>query len=67
VNPTVSSFVPGDLWAARDDAGFSQRQMTGYWDTIQTDKRIIRLAADGHTNASIADLLGTTEGTIRNR
>jgi DNA-binding CsgD family transcriptional regulator len=41
--------------------------MTRYWDTIQTDKRIIRLAANGHTNASIAELMGTTEGTICNR
>ena len=43
-----------------------------YWDTIQTDKRIVRLAANGHTNASIAELMTarvatTTEGTIRNR
>ena len=41
--------------------------MTRYWDTIQKEKRIIRLAANGHTNASIAQLMGTTEGTIRNR
>ena len=41
--------------------------LTRYWDTIQTDKRIIRLAANNHTNASIAELLATTEGTIRNR
>ena len=29
--------------------------------------QIIRLAANGHTNVSIAELMGTTEGTIRNR
>jgi hypothetical protein len=28
---------------------------------------VIRLAANRHTNASIAELMGTTEGTIRNR
>ena len=55
------------LFEARQTTGFSQRQLTRYWDTIQTDKRIIRLAANGHTNASIAELMGTTEGTIRNR
>jgi DNA-binding CsgD family transcriptional regulator len=55
------------LLEARAVAGFSQYQLTRYWDTIQTDKRIVRLAANGHTNASIAELMGTTEGTIRNR
>jgi DNA-directed RNA polymerase specialized sigma24 family protein len=55
------------LIEARQIAGFSQYQLTRYWDTIQSDKRIIRLAANGHTNASIAELMGTTEGTIRNR
>jgi DNA-binding CsgD family transcriptional regulator len=59
--------LEGVLFEARQAAGFCKRQMTRYWDTIQTDKRIIRLAANGHTNASIAELLGTTEGTIRNR
>ena len=59
--------LEGVLFEARQAAGFSQRMLTRYWDTIQTDKRIIRLAARGHTNASIAELLGTTEGTIRNR
>ncbi len=59
--------LEGVLFEARAAAGFSQRQMTRYWNTIQTDKRIIRLAANGHTNASIAELMGTTEGTIRNR
>jgi DNA-binding CsgD family transcriptional regulator len=59
--------LEGVLFEARQAAGFSQRQMTRYSDTIQTDKRIIRLAANGHTNASIAELMGTTEGTIRNR
>jgi len=55
------------LFEARQTAGFSRRQITRYWDTIQKEKRIIRLAANGHTNASIAQLMGTTEGTIRNR
>jgi DNA-binding CsgD family transcriptional regulator len=59
--------LEGVLFEARQAAGFSQRQLTRYWDTIQTDKRVIRLAANGHTNASIAELMGTTEGTIRNR
>jgi DNA-directed RNA polymerase specialized sigma24 family protein len=59
--------LEGVLLEARQAAGFSQYQLARYWDTIQTDKRIIRLAANGHTNASIAELVGTTEGTIRNR
>jgi hypothetical protein len=59
--------LEGVLFEARHAAGFSKRHMTRYWDTIQTDKRIIRLAARGHTNASIAQQMGTTEGTIRNR
>jgi DNA-binding CsgD family transcriptional regulator len=59
--------LEGVLLEARAVAGFSQYQLTRYWDTIQTDKRIVRLAANGHTNASIAELMGTTEGTIRNR
>jgi DNA-binding CsgD family transcriptional regulator len=59
--------LEGVLFEARQTAGFSRRLMTRYWDTIQKEKRIIRLAANGHTNASIAQLMGTTEGTIRNR
>jgi hypothetical protein len=59
--------LEGVLFEVRQAAGFSQRMLTRYWDTIQTDKRIIRLVANGHTNASIAKLMGTTEGTIRNR
>jgi DNA-binding CsgD family transcriptional regulator len=59
--------LEGVLFEARQAAGFSQRMLARYWDTIQTDKRVIRLAANGHTNASIAELMGTTEGTIRNR
>lgn len=35
--------------------------------TISMEATIIRLAAQGHTNESIATLLDTTEGTIRNR
>ena len=59
--------LEGVLLEARMAAGFSQHQLTRYRDTIQNDKRIIRLAANGHTNASIAQLMSTTEGTIRNR
>lgn len=59
--------LEGVLFEARRASGFSKRHLTRYWDTIQTDKRIIRLAARGHTNASIAQQMGTTEGTIRNR
>ena len=59
--------LEGVLFEARQTAGFSRCLMTRYWDTIQKEKRIIRLAANGHTNASIAQLMGTTEGTIRNR
>jgi DNA-binding CsgD family transcriptional regulator len=59
--------LEGVLFEARQTAGFSRRLMTRYWDTIQKEKHIIRLAANGHTNASIAQLMGTTEGTIRNR
>jgi len=55
------------LFEARRAAGHSKRSLSSYWDTLQTDKRIIRLAANGHTNASIAGPLGTSEGTIRNR
>ena len=59
--------LQGILFEARVAAGFSNRCLSRTQDTIQTDKRIIRLAANGHTNASIAKLVGTTEGTIRNR
>jgi DNA-directed RNA polymerase specialized sigma24 family protein len=59
--------LEGVLFEARRAAGFSKHQMTRYWDTLQADKRIIRLAARGHTNASIAQQMATTEGTIRNR
>ena len=52
--------LEGVLFEARQAAGFSQRQLTRYWDTIQTDKRIIRLAANGHTNASIAELISAS-------
>jgi DNA-binding NarL/FixJ family response regulator len=58
--------LEGVLSEARQTAGFFRRLTTRYWDRIQTDKRIIRLAANGHTNASIAQLMGSTEGTIRN-
>lgn len=59
--------LEGVLYEARVVAGFSKRCLSRTQDTIQTDKRIIRLAANGHTNASIAEFMGTTEGTIRNR
>jgi DNA-directed RNA polymerase specialized sigma24 family protein len=59
--------LEGVLLEARVVAGSSQYRFTRYWDTIQADKRVVRLAANGHTNASIAELMGTTEGTIRNR
>ena len=59
--------LEGVLYEARHAAGFEQRKITRYWATIQNEKRIIRLAARGHTNDSIAVILGTTEGTIRNR
>jgi len=60
------------LFEARRAAGHSKRSLSRYQDTLQADKRIIRLAANGHTNASIAELLtahvaATSEGTIRNR
>jgi hypothetical protein len=51
--------LEGVLFEARQAAGFSQRQLKRYWNTIQTDKRIIRLAANGHTNASVAELTKT--------
>ena len=57
----------GVLFEARVAAGYSKRCLSRTQHTVQTDKRIIRLAANGHTNASIAKLVGTTEGTIRNR
>jgi DNA-directed RNA polymerase specialized sigma24 family protein len=59
--------LEGVLFEARVAAGFSNRCLSRTQGTIQTDKQIIRLAANGHTNASIAKLVGTTEGTIRNR
>jgi DNA-directed RNA polymerase specialized sigma24 family protein len=59
--------LEGVLFEARQAAGYSKRSLSRCQCTLQTDKHIIRLAANGHTNASIAELLGTTEGTIRNR
>jgi hypothetical protein len=59
--------LEGVLFEARVAAGFSNRCLSRTKDTMQNDKRIIRLAANGHTNASIAKLVGTTESTIRNR
>ncbi len=59
--------LEGVLLEARVAAGYSNRSLTRTWETIKKDKHIIRLAASGHTNASIGELMGTTEGTIRNR
>ena len=59
--------LEGVLYEARCAAGYSQRKLTRHWQTIQIDKQIIRLAASGHTNASIAQIIGTTEGSIRDR
>jgi len=59
--------LEGVLYEARCAAGYSQRKLTRRWQTIQSDKQIIRLAASGHTNASIAQIVGTTEGSIRDR
>jgi DNA-binding CsgD family transcriptional regulator len=59
--------LEGVLFEARVAAGYSNRCLSRTQGTIQKDKEIIRLAANGHTNASIAKLVGTTEGTIRNR
>ena len=59
--------LEGVLYEARCAAGYSQRKLTRHWQTIQTDKQIIRLAASGHTNASIAQIVGTTEGSVRDR
>ena len=59
--------LEGALYEARCAAGYSQRKLTRHWQTIQSDKQIVRLAAGGHTNASIAQIIGTTEGSIRDR
>ena len=59
--------LEGVLYEARHAAGYSQGKLTRHWQTIQTDKQVIRLAAGGHTNASIAQIVGTTEGSIRDR
>lgn len=59
--------LEGVLFEARLATGYSNCSLTRHWDTVQTDKRIIRLAANAHTNASIAELMGTTKDTIRNR
>jgi DNA-binding CsgD family transcriptional regulator len=59
--------LEGVLVEARQATGYSNRCLAHSWDTILNEKRIIRLAANDYTNATIAELLGTTEGTIRNR
>ena len=57
------------LVEGRKAAGVSQRAISYALNlgTIHNEATIIRLAAQGHTNESIATLLDTTEGTIRNR
>jgi hypothetical protein len=55
------------LFEAGQAAGFSQYQLTRYLDTIQTDRCIIHLATNGHTNSGMAELMGTSEGTLRYR
>jgi DNA-binding CsgD family transcriptional regulator len=59
--------LEGVLYEARHAAGYSQRKLTRHWQTILTGKQIIRLAGNAHTNASIAQIIGTTEGSIRDR
>jgi DNA-directed RNA polymerase specialized sigma24 family protein len=59
--------LEGVLVEARQAAGYAKHCLTRSSDTILNEKQIIRLAANGHTNVSIAELMGTTEGTIRNR
>ena len=59
--------LEGVLFDARVAAGYSKRCLSRTQHTIMADRRIIRLTANGHTNGSIADLVGTIEGTIRNR
>jgi DNA-binding CsgD family transcriptional regulator len=60
----VTALVEG-----RKAAGVSQRAISYARNlgTIHNEAAIIRLAAQGHTNESIATLLDTTEGTIKNR
>jgi DNA-binding CsgD family transcriptional regulator len=57
------------LVEGRKAAGVSQRSISYALNlgTIHNEATIIRLAAQGHTNESIATLLDTTEGTIKNR
>jgi hypothetical protein len=57
------------LVEGRKAAGVSKRAISYACNlgTIHNEATIIRLAAQGHTNESIATLLDTTEGTIRNR
>jgi DNA-binding CsgD family transcriptional regulator len=57
------------LIEGRKAAGVSQRAINYALNlgTIHNEATIIRLAAQGHTNESIATLLDTTEGTIKNR
>jgi DNA-directed RNA polymerase specialized sigma24 family protein len=55
------------LFEARVAAGYPKHCLSRSQNTLEADKRILRLAANGHTNAGIAELMGTTEGTIRNR
>jgi DNA-directed RNA polymerase specialized sigma24 family protein len=57
----------GVLYQARAAPGYSKRNLARYYARIEADARIVRLAAAGHTNAGIAQLVGSSEGTIRNR
>ena len=59
--------LDGVLYEARHAAGYSQRKLTRHRQTILTDKQINRLAGNAHTNTSIAQIIGTTEGSIRDR
>jgi len=61
--------LEGVPYKARCAVGYSQRKLTRHWQTIQTDKQVtdLGLAASGHTNASIAQIVATTESSIRDR
>jgi len=49
--------LEGVLYEARRAAGYSQRKLTRHWQTIQTDKQIIRLAANGYTKSRPSECL----------
>ncbi|HOG45266.1 MAG TPA: CAP domain-containing protein, partial [Anaerolineae bacterium] len=60
----VTALVEG-----RKAASISQQKISYALNlgTIHNEATIIRLAAQGHSNEAIATLLGTAEGTIKNR